>query len=209
MPHTLLLGSQSASRQMLLREAKITFIVLEQKADERACDWSMPIEQLVQTIARMKMEQLIVPDGTYEGQKAFILTADTLSRDSDGAIQGKPSDRHDARAKLIGARGGSNIYTGFCLQVREWRQGTWVIKERIEQVVAASYLFDVPDAWIDVYLENSMGLSASNAIAVEGYGTQFLKRVDGSFSTIVGLPMFEVREALEKLGFFDELLGKE
>jgi predicted house-cleaning NTP pyrophosphatase (Maf/HAM1 superfamily) len=69
-------------------------------------------------------------------------------------------------------------------------------------VVTADYVFDVPDAWLDIYLEKSRGLVASGAIAIEEFGSQFLKTVHGSYTTIVGLPMYELREALEKIGFF-------
>ena len=45
-------------------------------------------------------------------------------------------------------------------------------------------------------------MQASNAIAIEGCGGQFLQWVRGSYTTIVGLPMFELREALEEIGFY-------
>ena len=65
------------------------------------------------------------------------------------------------------------------------------------------YKFVIPDEWIEIYLKHSLlALSASNAIAVEGYGAQFLTAVNGSYSAIVGLPMFELRQALSDVGFF-------
>ena len=69
----------------------------------------------------------------------------------------------------------------------------------------ADYVFEVPEEWIDIYLEKSVGLRASGAIAIEDFGEQFLKSVSGSYSAIVGLPMFELREALSQLGFFEWL----
>ena len=60
----------------------------------------------------------------------------------------------------------------------------------------------MPDNWIDIYLEKTPYLDVSGGMAIEKYGNQFLKTVQGSYSTIIGLPLFEVREALEKLGFF-------
>jgi septum formation protein len=69
--------------------------------------------------------------------------------------------------------------------------------------VPAEYTFDIPDIWIDIYLAKSIGMQTAGAIAVEGYGAQFLKIVDGSYPSIVGLPMFQLRQALEEVGFFD------
>jgi len=204
----LFLASQSPSRQMLLREAEIPFTLVPQDADEAVCDWNLPLKQLVLSIARYKMEHVLLPDG-QDGQVAFVLTADTLSQDMNGKVQGKPVDRADAIAKIKSARAGSRLCTAFCLERRAWSRRSpegedgWQVQERIERTVETSYRFVIPDEWIDIYLERSPGLRASNAIAVEGYGGQFLQEVNGSYSTIVGLPMFELREALTELGFFE------
>jgi len=199
--NVLLLGSQSISRQMLLTDAKIPFCVVEQSADETACDWGLSLEQVVATIASSKMDHVIMPRGA-EGERAFVLTADTLSQDSNGVIEGKPVDKDDARRKLRAARSGSRLVTAFCLERKKCISGIWLTDARILKTVSAEYSFDVPEQWVERYLEHSLGLKASNAIAVEGYGAQFFRVMHGSYSTIVGLPMVEVREALEELGFF-------
>lgn len=203
MKHILYLASKSISRQQLLKEAKIPFKLLSQSADEQACDWGLPLDKLVASIALHKMNQVLLPVGKQQ-EIIFVLTADTLSQDKDGAIQGKPKDKKDAIAKIKKARHGTRLCTAFYLDKKQFRQGKWHLLERVHQVIAAEYHFVVPDAWIDRYLQNTISLEVSNAIAIEVYGTQFLKEVRGSYSTIVGLPMFEVREALEKLGFFRE-----
>lgn len=201
MKKNLYLASSSPSRQQLLREAQIPFQLISQSADESACDWNLPLSEVVASIARHKMTHAVLPTGN-EGQKIFVLTADTLSQDVDGIIQGKPKDRADAIAKIKSARTGTNLCTGFCLDRKIFKNGRWETEARIEQVVSASYLFSVPDSLIDFYLDSSIGIACSNAIAVEGFGGQFLKEVTGSYTAIVGLPLFEVREALTKLGFF-------
>jgi septum formation protein len=198
----LLLGSKSASRQMLLRQAQIPFLCVEQNADETACDWNLPLIQLVNAIALYKMEHVILQPGKHEGDICFVLTADTMSQDQDGTIRGKPSDQRDAKTKIIAARNGVFLCTAFCLDKKVWQGGQWQCMHRINQQVTSEFYYDVPEAWMDLYLERSWGMNASGAIAVEGYGAQFLKTVSGSHSTIIGLPMFQVRQALEDLNFF-------
>jgi len=195
-------GSKSQSRRMLLEESHIPFIVVNQDADESQCDWGLPLSQLVLSIALYKMQHVIVPDGTHEGDVCFVLTADTMSHDKMGVIHGKPVDRADAIAKIKTARQGSFLCTAFCLDKKVWQSGAWVTIERVADVVSAEFLYVVSDEWIDTYLEKTPFLDVSGAIAVEKFGNQFLKTVHGSYSTIIGLPLFEVREALEKLGFF-------
>lgn len=200
--NTLLVGSKSPSRQMLLRSAQIPFVLIEQDVDETLCDWALPLPEIVVHIARFKMEHVQLPVG-HDGQVCFVLTADTLSQDKNGTVQGKPADRNDAIAKIKSARVGSHLCTAFCLDKKIWRNGKWELVERIEHVAHAEYLFDIPDEWIDIYLEKSIALNAAGAIAVEEFGAQFLQLVHGSYSGIIGLPLFELREALEKLGFFN------
>lgn len=210
--NVLYFGSKSQSRRMLLEESQIPFITVNQDADESLCDWGLPLPQLVLSIALYKMQHVILPDGKHEGDRCFVLTADTMSHDKMGVVHGKPVDRADAVAKIKATAAGSFLCTGFCLDRKVWRpalqslgevgKGAWVIEERIADVVSAEFMFVVPDNWLDIYLEKTPFLDVSGGIAVEKFGNQFLKMVQGSYSTIIGLPLFEVREALEKLGFF-------
>lgn len=200
-PYILHLASKSPSRHTLLSDSQIPFVVIGQEADEAKCDWGLPLERLVQSIASYKMEHALVSAGK-ENDICFVLTADTLSQDLDGTINGKPADRADAIAMIKRARGGSRLATAFCLDRKIYRNGAWIVEKRIEKCVTAEYIFDIPDNWIERYINATIALSASNAIAIEEYGAQFLKTVNGSYSTIVGLPMFQLREALEQLGFF-------
>lgn len=201
--YTLLLASQSHSRQVLLRQMQIPFQVIGQHADESACDWNLPLVEVVSNIALYKMQHAIVPDGVQEGEICFVLTADTLSQDGTSRLQGKPIDKQDAVGKIRVARQGSELATSFCIDKKIWDGQSWQLVERISQVVCASYRFDIPEEWIETYFQKSYALQCAGAVAIEDFGGQFLHDVKGSYSTIVGLPQFEVRQALEKLSFFN------
>ena len=198
----LLLASSSFSRQKLLRECGIPFELIQQDADESACDWGMAIEKVVASIARHKMDHAQIPHGKEVGQVAYVLTADTLTKDVHGTLCGKPQSREEAIAMIKTAREGSSVCTAFCLDKREWDGAEWQIVRRIERDDRADLLFSIPDEWIGTYFANSIGLKVSSAIAIEEFGQQFLRSVNGSYSTIVGLPMPELRESLHELGFF-------
>lgn len=200
--YSLLLGSKSPSRQMLLSQAHIPFTLVNQDANERECGWTLPLSQLVASIAHRKMDHVLLPAGIQRDQICFVMTADTLSQDLDGTLQGKPADRADAIAKIRSARAGSRVATAFCLDRRVWDGVAWTVAERIQQVVTAQYTFNIPDAWIDIYFEKSIGLNTAGAVAAEDFGAQFLHVINGSYATLLGLPMHEVREALEKIGFW-------
>ncbi len=203
MNNILLLGSQSQSRARLLREAKISFSVVGHRADESACDWAgLTFPQIVSKIALTKMKHVNLPEKAQGGDVCFLLTADTLGMTKGGEILGKPTDRADAIEKIKAARNGERACTAFCLDKRVYKFDEWKVAKRIEIVVESEYIFSVPDEWIDRYLEHSLGFQGSAAVAIEAFGDQFLKEVRGSYSAIVGLPMFELRCALDDVGFF-------
>lgn len=207
MKNILYLGSKSRSRQRLLNEASIQFKVVEQSADETLCDWNKPLRQLVELIALYKMEHVIIPDGKKENDYCFVLTADTLGIDYQGNICGKPIDKEDAIKKIKAYRYGAETGTAFCLEKRIWKSDKWFSEKRIIKFVNATYIFDIPDDWIERYFELSIAsgisyMQLSGAVAVEEFGAQFLKTINGSYTAVVGLPMYELREALIEFEFF-------
>ena len=206
MENILLLGSKSQARRQLLEEAQISYELVSCEADESKCEWAVSLRETVDRIALYKMEHVIVPDEKKENDICYVLTADTLGQNADGSLSGKPVDRYDAIEKIKAARGGATVGTSFCLDKRVFKGGQWVCVKRIQEYVEARYDFNVPDKWINIYLEKSFGYQGSGAVAVEGYGAQFLKIVDGSHSAIIGLPLFELRQALETLGFYDGII---
>jgi len=202
----LFLGSKSASRQKLLHEAKIPFKTIAQHADESACNWNVSLSKLVTDIALLKMDHVILPKTSDQESVIYVLTADTMGQDKNGNIHGKPIDKQDAIEKIRALRGGGYLGTAFCLDRKIFKNNSWQIQDRIINYVDAHYIFEIPDNWIEQYLESvPYYLDISGAITIEGYGAQFLKMVDGSYSSILGLPMFELRVALEKMGFYKSI----
>ncbi len=206
MSKILYLASTSRVRQVLLQEARIPFECIGHGADEEAADRSLPFLELLQQIARDKMDHALLQPGTHEGQEVFVLSADSMGYDAQGVVHGKPKDREDALRKIKSLKEKSTTATAYCLDKKRWDGSVWVVVERCERVVESQCRFVVPDQWVDRYLEHSWAMTAAGAIAVEFYGTQFLEWVDGSYSAVMGLPMFELREDLEKLWFFDSLI---
>jgi len=197
----LLLASSSFSRQQLLTEAQIPYQVIGHEADETACSTDVPLTTIVRELALLKMAHACLPSGA-EGDVSFVLAADSLGSDSQGSIFGKPTDREDAIRMIKHLREGGQCATGYCLERKIYSNGLWQTQKQICEVVSAEYVLDLPDAWIDRYLEHTEALRASGGLAVEGYGGLFVKTIRGSFSTIRGLPLCAVRNALDACGFY-------
>lgn len=202
MNNILLLASKSKSRRWLLSQASIPYVLLDQEADETQCDWGMPLQKLVESIAVHKMSQILMPQG-IEGQILFVLTADTLTQNAQGTLLGKPTSRVHAAEMLSSLRQGSaRVGTAFCLDKKIFKFNEWQIIDRKLIFVDSRCDFKVPERWVDQYLDNSHALHCSGSMAIDDYGAQFLHTVDGSYTTILGLPMCQVREALEAVNFF-------
>ncbi|HEV2601961.1 MAG TPA: Maf family protein [Candidatus Babeliales bacterium] len=199
----LFLGSSSASRQQLLKEVGIQFTLLKQTADEAQCDWGQTLQKVVESIALFKMQHVIMPVGK-EGDIAFVLTADTLGQDSKGHINGKPTSKEHAIELIQEARAGMSTGTAFCLEKKEYKNQQWHTVARIVRYVQAQYQFIIPDEWMDYYFSHCNALQVSGAIAIEGVGSLFLREMHGSYTTVMGLPVFELRESLVDIGFFDK-----
>lgn len=202
--HTLLLATKSPQRRQLLTDARIPFTLVAQDADETLCDYTLPFAQLLETIAIHKMNHVIMPEGN-ENDLCFVLTVDTMEQDSRGITYGKPQNREMAISYIQALRDYPGMVgSAFCLDKKWFNNGSWHTIERVVQFVGAGYSLDIPDHWIEIYLDNYPDyLNIAGGLTVEGYGAQFIKTISGSYGTALGLPVCEVREALEKLEFFD------
>jgi septum formation protein len=202
MSHLLYIASNSASRKQLLHDACIPFEVIAQNADESSVSTHQNLTDIVKQIAQLKMQHAQIPSGQNEGQFAFVVTADTLGLTQDGRVLTKPANRDDAVSMIVQARLGCTTATAFCLRKLIWQQEQWVVVQERLEVCSSEYVFDVSEAFVDFYLDAVPFMNVSGAISIEGIGGQFLKGINGSYESVIGLPMFALRQALFDLGFY-------
>lgn len=201
------LASGSHSRQELLKLSNIPFVVVRQTANEEQFSRDHGLQDVVCKIASEKMRCAVLPDGKTEGEIAYVLTADTMGTVTGGEVLGKPKDQADAKRMLQAFRQGAVTGTAFCLDKRAWNGTGWVVIDRVVRYVEASYTFNVPDNMLDLYFKHAVArfgisyLDVSGAVAIEDYGLQFATNFQGSFTAVIGLPLYELREELAKMGF--------
>ena len=206
----LYLASQSPSRKSLLVEAGLEFEVIVNEADEDSIARDgVSLEQLTKKLALLKMDHVQIPVGSVEGQRCFVITADTMGTDSFGVLNGKPRDFQDAIRMIESIKNGDTCSTGFCVDRKVWDGTTWQTNDRVLDQVSAYIIFDVPSDQIAQYFEqlkklnNIDYLKVSGGFSMRGVGAQYVKEIHGSYTTILGLPMYEVRCALKKMGYFE------
>jgi septum formation protein len=203
------LASKSASRKQLLQQANLPFLIVDQNASEDVYQVGDSLQQAVTKVALAKMAGVQLPTGQIDGELAYVLTADTMGICGKGEIYGKPKDHADAVRMLRAYREGAETGTAFCLERRVWQvsRNAWTLQQQVVGYANATYIFDVPDAMLDLYCKHTMSrlglsyLDVSGAVAIEDYGLQFVTNFQGSFTAVMGLPMYEIRQALMELDF--------
>lgn len=181
-------------------------MLVDQNADESKCSVGATLLEVVSSIALSKMEHAVLPNGSTEGEVVFVISADTMGADSSGKICGKPNSKEGAIEMIRSYRSGAETCTAFCVDKRVWKSGAWQIEDRVFGSASAQYIFDVPEDEIERYFKLSIDaginyMNVSGAVAIEEFGAQYLKTISGSYTAVVGLPVYEVKQALGKLGF--------
>jgi septum formation protein len=188
-PKRLVLASASPRRSQLLSQAGFIFDVIPADADETLPDGLPPAEAAIEVSRR---KALAIAGGM---RSAVILAADTIVVAPGGKILGKPGDESDARRMLRELSGSTHVViTGvFAIDCDTART--------VGCAVATTVVFGkMTDAEIDAYVASGEALGKAGAYAIQETGDRFVRRVEGSFTNIVGLPMEKVAEILTGFG---------
>ncbi|MFA7256009.1 MAG: Maf family protein [Kiritimatiellales bacterium] len=178
----LILASTSPRRAELLKSANLAFEVIRPESDEKLHAGETPVEYAVRT-AREKAESIQIASGTV------VLGADTVVS-AEGHILGKPEDADDAKAMLRLLSGKLHeVITGVCLHSAG--------KTVCFHVTTAVLFRDLSEKEIAAYVATGNPLDKAGAYAIQNGAAGMVRRIDGSYSNVVGLPLCEVIEELE------------
>jgi len=192
MPQTenshLILASKSPRRKQLLQQAGLTFDVVPGNFDEDGVPFSEPGSH-VKTLALQKALQVAEshPD-------SWVIGADTIVY-IDDEVLGNPKNRAEARRMLQQLSGRTHqVFTGFALMCRASDTCT---TDAVKTDVRFKVLTEKEIEW---YIHTPEPFDKAGAYAIQGLGTFLVKRINGSYTNVVGLPVCEVIENLFKSG---------
>jgi septum formation protein len=115
----------------------------------------------------------------------------------EGKIFGKPVSRADARSMLQRLSGQTHrVYSAVALAT-----GGKQVSDRLS--VTAVTFAALPPAWIRQYCDRGEPMDKAGAYAIQGVAGRFIERIDGSYSGVMGLPLFETAELLAQAGLLD------
>jgi len=198
--YTVVLASASPRRRDLLNEIGIEPVIIPADIDETPQLSETPIafaarmaEEKAYPIAQRILEQRI-PEIHAVAHPFAVIAADTVV-DLDGQIFGKPADDDNARAMLRALSGRTHrVHTAVVVVA-----GTG---EAFHDVVTSLVTFvPVTDELLEWYIATGEPHDKAGAYAVQGQGGVLVDKVQGSMSNVVGLPLTETMQLLERAGF--------
>lgn len=194
------LASKSPRREELLRQLGIDFTAIrvreapgrDRDVDEGALD-AEPPRHYVERIARTKAAigwQRILQRGLAPRP---VLGADTEVV-LDGVIFGKPKDAADATRML--ARLSNRTHQVLTAVALCWDQ------QMVAEISTSTVtLRELKSEEIERYVASGEPFDKAGAYAVQGRAALFVSRIEGSYSGVMGLPLYETAQALAGLGF--------
>ncbi len=179
----LILASQSPRRGELLTAAGIPFEAAAVEIDESFLKLEPPGDH-VRRLALAKAQAIFAKHPT-----ALVLGADTIVL-IGGEMMGKPRDHEDATYMLRMLSGREHeVLTGLAL-VSQHRTVVEVARTKV-------WFNPLTEAEIADYVASGEPLDKAGAYAIQGLGSRFIDRIQGSYSNVVGLPVALVYRLLK------------
>ena len=189
----LVLASKSASRRALLQGAGIPIEVLAADIDERGIESRAGLADPGAVAALLAREKAVAVSVQQPGR--LVLGADQTLALGQRRFS-KPADRAAAREQLKVLRGQDHALHSAVAIIRDGKP----IFEHCAVARLAMRAFT--DEFLESYLDAAGdAVTASvGAYQVESLGVQLFERIEGDHSTILGLPLLPVLDALRRAG---------
>ncbi len=185
----LVLASQSPRRAALLQQIGVSFTLIDAPVDE---SWQTDesLDHYVARVSVMKAQQA----ATMTNPQAIILTADTAGWCRSKPLV-KPRDKADAMAMLALMSGSAHTVS---TAVTVYQPAT----KRLETVCVAStvHFRTLSRAECHAYWDSGEPCDKAGSYAIQGLGAVFVRRLEGSYSGVMGLPLCETALLLQQFG---------
>jgi septum formation protein len=183
----LLLASRSPRRRELLGQLGVSFEVVEIAVDETRCANEPPADYVI----RLAEEKAAAGAAAHPGGTA-VLGADTAVV-VDGETLGKPRDKDQAVDMLTRLSGRVHeVMSGVAL----WHRG------KLRSVISISEVRfrELSPAECAAYWAGGEPRGKAGAYAIQGRAGAFVTHLSGSYSGVVGLPLYETEQLLRRAG---------
>lgn len=185
----IILASASPRRRELLEQIGVKAMVQSVDIDESI----KPDESALDYVQRLAIEKAQYGFDTITNQNNLpVLGADTIVV-VNGLILGKPGNRQQAKKMLqqLSAKK-HTVHTSVAIVTRD----KTVFDTSSSQVEFKA----LSDEEIESYLDTGEADDKAGSYAIQGIAAQFITNINGSFSGVMGLPLYEIAELMKKCG---------
>ena len=201
------LASKSPRRRELLKQIGVQFELLIMRevlrgvahedgaamdVDESPRDGEQP-RHYVERIVRLKAETAQRIMRSRKLAVRPILTADTTVAIGED-ILGKPNDAADA-ARMLKRLSGQTHQVMTAIAISAHGETEFALSTSFVTFTSLS------DADIKRYIETGEPMDKAGAYGIQGHAAKFISKISGSYTGVMGLPLFETAELLRKAGF--------
>ena len=181
----LILASASPRRRELLATLVETFEVIPADIDETPGEDETP-ENYVQRMAAGKARWVAT------GRDDWVLGSDTTVV-LDGRALGKPADADQARAMLASLSGREHQVLSAVALARGGTLNTALSRTRVR-------FAELPAAWVEAVIADGEPMDKAGAYGIQGRAGMWVEHLSGSYTGVVGLPLFETAGLLRAAG---------
>jgi septum formation protein len=183
----LILASSSPRRKQLLELANLRFQILASRIDEQIHEAKSP-EQAVQLLAYRKAKAV-----ADHYPHAYVIGADTVVVYQD-KILGKPKTEEEAAAMLRMLSGNEHdVLTGVAILSPNGRS-LFVEKTKV-------FFWNLTEEEIFDYIATGEPMDKAGAYGIQGRAALFVKRIEGDYFNVVGLPLSRTVRELKRIGW--------
>ncbi|OJZ02221.1 MULTISPECIES: Maf family protein [Sphingobacterium] len=183
---TIILGSQSPRRKQLLAGLGLTFEVDVRETAEYV-DPNLSAAEVVRQIAICKAEAFA------DKKDCLVICADTIVVSDKGEILGKPKDEQEARETLTNLSGQKHVVLTAVAISWEGKMSTFVETTTV-------YFYELELDEIDHYVTQFSPLDKAGSYGIQEWiGLIAIKKIEGEYNNVVGLPTAKLYQELKKL----------
>jgi septum formation protein len=187
---SIILASASARRQELLRQIGVRFTVRSQDIDESIRSGELANDYVIRMAQEKAKSALSAFPVNKDSNATVVLAADT-SVVCDADVLGKPIDEADAVDMLRRLSGREHRVLSAVTLATQDKQRTVLSESRVR-------FREISIAEAQQYYRSGESAGKAGAYAIQGYAAVFVEQLIGSYSGVMGLPLFQTAQLLSE-----------
>ena len=185
----IILASSSPRRKELMKLMNLKFDVMPSDVEE-----DMSINCSIQQLAKLLSKQKCEDGFNKTSGDRVVIGSDCMVVFNEQRF-GKPKDRTMAKNMLQTlSNNWHKVISGLCVYI----QKNGKVKKYVTYDIAKVKFIQLSDKMIDDYLDLGEYKDKAGAYAIQGYGNVFVQKINGAYTTIVGLPTSKLYKILKK-----------